>query len=137
MAPVRVETDAGASTGRTYPLGRMALVVLGVAALLLLGREAGHYVPQFAQWVNGIGVWGPLAFIAGYAVAVVVFAPAFLLTVAAGAIFGVAWGVVYVFIAAVLGSCAAFLVSRYVARQAVERRLAGSAKFTAIDQAVG
>ncbi len=39
--------------------------------------------------------------------------------------------------AATLGASAAFLVSRYVARGAVERRLAGNARFAAIDRAVG
>ena len=42
-----------------------------------------------------------------------------------------------VFLAAVLGSSAAFLVSRYVARSSIERRLAGNARFAAIDRAVG
>ena len=63
--------------------------------------------------------------------------PAFILTLAAGAIFGLSLGVLYVFIAAVLGSAAAFLISRYVARGAIERRLAGNARFAAIDRAVG
>ena len=42
-----------------------------------------------------------------------------------------------VFLAAVLGSSAAFLVSRYVARSSIERRLAGNARFAAMDRAVG
>jgi uncharacterized membrane protein YdjX (TVP38/TMEM64 family) len=37
----------------------------------------------------------------------------------------------------VLGSSAAFLVSRYVARSSIERRLAGNVRFAAIDRAVG
>jgi uncharacterized membrane protein YdjX (TVP38/TMEM64 family) len=45
--------------------------------------------------------------------------------------------VILVFIAAVIGSSAAFLVSRNVARAAVERRVAGDARFAAIDRAVG
>jgi uncharacterized membrane protein YdjX (TVP38/TMEM64 family) len=122
---------------RSVPFGRIALVVAGVAALIALGRAAGGYIPQFAQWVNGLGVWGPVVFILGYAVAAVAFVPGSLLTLAAGAIFGLAQGVVYVFIAAVLGSSAAFLVSRYVARSAIERRLASNPRFAAIDRAVG
>ena len=101
---------------RGLPFGRIALVVVGLVALVALGRQAGGYIPQFAQWVNGLGVWGPIVFILGYAVAAVAFVPGSLLTLAAGAIFGLAQGVVYVFIAAVLGSSAAFLVSRYLAR---------------------
>ena len=42
----------------------------------------------------------------------------------------------YVFIAAVLGSAGAFLVARYVARGAIERRIAGNDKFAAIDRAI-
>ena len=87
--------------------------------------------------MNGLGVWGPIVFILGYTVAAVAFVPGSLLTLAAGAIFGLAQGVIYVFIAAVLGSAAAFLVSRYLARAAIERRLANNPRFAAIDRAVG
>jgi uncharacterized membrane protein YdjX (TVP38/TMEM64 family) len=104
---------------------------------VLLGRAAGGYVPKFAEWVNGLGAWGPAVFIAGYVVAVVAFVPASLLTLAGGAIFGITAGVAYVFAAAVVGSSLAFLVSRYLARAAIERRLAGNDKFAAIDRAVG
>jgi uncharacterized membrane protein YdjX (TVP38/TMEM64 family) len=69
-------------------------------------------------------------------VATVAFVPGSLLTLAAGAIFGLSMGTLYVFIAAVLGSSAAFLVSRHLARAVIEQRLAGSARFAVIDRAV-
>jgi uncharacterized membrane protein YdjX (TVP38/TMEM64 family) len=122
---------------KSVPLARLALIAIALLALVALGRQAGSYIPQFAQWVNELGVWGPVVFILGYAVAAVAFVPGSLLTLAAGAIFGLAQGVVYVFIAAVLGSSAAFLVSRYLARGAIERRLANTPRFAAIDRAVG
>ena len=122
---------------QSIPLARIALIAIALVVLVVLGRHAGSYIPQFAQWVNGLGVWGPIVFILGYAVAAVAFVPGSLLTLAAGAIFGLAQGVVYVFIAAVLGSSAAFLVSRYLARRAIERRLANNPRFAAIDRAVG
>lgn len=110
---------------------------MALAAVVGLGRVAGGYVASFAQWVDGLGAWGPAVFIAGYAIAVVAFVPASLLTLAAGAIFGIGAGTVYVFVAAVAGSSLAFLVSRYLARAAIEHRLAGNEKFAAIDRAVG
>jgi len=122
---------------RSLSTTRIALVICAVVALIVVGRQAGSYVPQFARWVDGLGVWGPLVFIVGYALAAVAFVPGSLLTLAAGAIFGLTRGVVYVFIAATLGSAAAFLVSRYLARAAVERRLARNPRFAAIDRAVG
>ena len=138
MAQVQVETETAAPGGRTrLPLARIALIVLGVVALLLVGREAGRYIPQFTQWVHELGVWGPTVFIMGYAVGSVAFVPGSLLTLAAGAIFGLTAGVVYVFIGATLGSAGAFLVSRYLARSVIERRITANAKFAAVDRAVG
>lgn len=119
------------------PVGRMAIAVAAIVALLILGRAAGGYLPQFARWVESLGFWGPVVFIVGYAAAAVAFVPGSLLTLAAGAIFGLGKGIVIVFIAAVLGSSAAFLIARYVARDTIERRLASNPKFAAIDRAVG
>lgn len=104
---------------------------------MLLGRSLGGSLPRFAAWIDSLGAGGPIAFVVGYAAAVVAFVPASLLTLAAGAIFGLARGVGYVFVAATLGAAAAFLVARYVARGAVERRLVGTPRFAAIDRAVG
>jgi uncharacterized membrane protein YdjX (TVP38/TMEM64 family) len=133
-------SEAGAQRGeaerRPIRWARFTAGVAALAALVFLGRAAGGYVQSFAQWVDGLGAWGPAVFIAGYAIAVVAFAPASLLTLAGGAIFGVAAGTAYVFVAAVLGSSLAFLISRYLARAAIERRLAGNEKFAAIDRAV-
>lgn len=124
--------------GRTpFSYRKIGLVLLALAVLVVLGRQIGAYVPQFAVWVRGLGVWGPLVFTLGYIVAAVAFVPGVLLTLAAGAIWGIFPGVPYVFIAAVLGASAAFLVARYVARAAIERRLAGNVRFAAIDRAVG
>ncbi len=134
MEPARPQA-ARAAPGRGI-LRSLALAA-ALAALLLLGRFAGDAIPRFASWVEGLGALGPAVFIAGYAAAVVAFAPASLLTLAAGAIFGVLEGTVYVFVAASLGACLAFLVARHAARPLVERRVAGNPRFAAIDRAIG
>ena len=115
---------------------KLVAAVMGLVALVVLGRFAGGYIQPFAQWVDGLGFWGPAAFVLGYAIAVVAFVPASLLTLGAGAIFGIVHGVIYVFVAATVGSCIAFLVSRYLARSAIEKKLEGKPKFSAIDRAV-
>jgi uncharacterized membrane protein YdjX (TVP38/TMEM64 family) len=68
---------------------------------------------------------------------VVAFVPASLLTLAAGAVFGVARGTLLVAAGATLGASAAFLLARYAARDAVARRLADRPRFAALDRAVG
>lgn len=128
--------SASATRSGTFWL-KIALGVVALGALLYLGRSAGAYVPRFAEWVDGLGALGPLVFILGYAVAVVAFVPGSLLTLAAGAIFGLAEGTIYVFLAATLGATGAFLIARYAARATIERRVKGDPRFAAIDRAIG
>lgn len=113
------------------------LVVLLVVAVDVIGGTWGaRYIPRFTAMVHGLGVWAPVVFIGGYIVACVAAFPGSLLTLAAGAIFGLAAGVAYVFVGAVLGSAAAFLIARYVVRGVVQKRVAHSEKIQAIDSAV-
>ncbi len=116
---------------------RAAAVVALVAALLLFGQRVAGYLPEFSAWVNGLGLWGPVVFVLGYAVATVAFIPGSLLTLAGGAIFGLGEGTAFVFAGASLGATGAFLASRYLVRGAVERRVAAVPRFAAIDRAVG
>ena len=56
--------------------GKILLGLGAVVGLLLIGRQVGGVVPQFAAWVTTLGWWGPLVFIVGYALAVVLWCPA-------------------------------------------------------------
>jgi uncharacterized membrane protein YdjX (TVP38/TMEM64 family) len=116
------------------------LELLGVLAaltlLLVFGRGVAARLPEFAIWVKSLGVWGPVAFIAGYGLAALVLAPAFLLTVSAGAIWGLRSGVFYVMIGATFGAVLAFLAGRYLVRQHVERYVLRYPRLAAIDRAV-
>lgn len=118
-------------------LGGGAVAIVAVGALYILGRVAAEPLRSFAMWIDGIGTLAPVVFIVGYIVATVAFVPGSILTLAAGAIFGVVRGTIYVFIGATLGAAAAFLVARYVARPIVERRLAGNERFQRIDRIIG
>jgi uncharacterized membrane protein YdjX (TVP38/TMEM64 family) len=107
------------------------------AAMHWLGPQLKTYVTQFSQWIEGLGPWGPLAFILGYIVFTVALIPGSILTMAGGALFGLWFGTLYVTCAAVIGSTLAFLISRHLARSRFEERLADNAKFNAIDRAIG
>lgn len=111
--------------------------LLVLIALVVTGRYLGASVAPFVQRVDRLGPLGPIAFIAGYAIACVALVPASVLTLAAGAIFGIVWGTIYTLIGASIGAIAGFLIARYAARGMVERRLADNARFVAIDRAVG
>ncbi|XHX77872.1 MAG: TVP38/TMEM64 family protein [Stenomitos frigidus ULC029] len=88
------------------------------------------------QWIESLGAVGGAAFIAIYIVAAVAFLPGSILTLGAGAVFGVWLGTVYSFIGATLGALAAFLVGRYLARGWISKKIEGNSNFATIDQAV-
>jgi uncharacterized membrane protein YdjX (TVP38/TMEM64 family) len=120
------------------PRSRLRLVAIAAAfvALVALGSQAGPALERFQAWVADLGAWGPIAFVLGYAAATVAFAPGAVLTLAAGPIFGVVKGSLYVFVAASLGACLAFLAARHGMRGAIERRVADRPRFAAIDRAI-
>ena len=114
----------------------LLLGLAALAALILMRNRVTSAIPALIRWVHELGPFGVLGFIAVYTIAAVAFVPGSVLSLAGGAIFGVLQGTIYVFVGASLGATAAFAVSRWLARRAVERRLAQSPRFAAIDRAV-
>ncbi|OHB75162.1 MAG: hypothetical protein A2Z25_17690 [Planctomycetes bacterium RBG_16_55_9] len=88
------------------------------------------------EWIQGLGVWGPVVAVAFYIVASVLFLPGSILTLGAGFLFKVVGGTITVSIGSTLGACAAFWVGRTVARNWIAGKIAGNEKFAAIDEAV-
>jgi uncharacterized membrane protein YdjX (TVP38/TMEM64 family) len=119
-------------------LGRGLLVLLLLVALFVAMRSLGiHDLLRSAlDWVAGLGVLGMAIFVLLYVLATVLFLPGSILTLGAGALFGVLKGSVIVSLAATLGATAAFLVGRYLTRGWVAKRIAGNPRFQAVDQAV-
>ena len=113
------------------------VALAGAGALFVVARTGGSQLPALVNGVESLGAWGPIAFIGLYVLATVLFVPGSLLTLAGGALFGVASGFAYVFVAAVIGSCLAFLLARYAAREWVEARIGANPRFAALDRAVG
>ncbi|TLY64718.1 MAG: TVP38/TMEM64 family protein, partial [Gammaproteobacteria bacterium] len=111
-----------------------AVVLLLAAAALLLPVKGS--LRAALGWMASHRESSGLAFIGLYVLATVCMVPGILLTVAAGAIFGLVRGVVLVSVASVLGASAAFFVGRTLARGWTERRIAAWPKFRALDGAL-
>lgn len=110
-------------------------VLLVVAAgVLVLARKLN--LGAALDSLRGLGPWAPVAFIALYVLACLFLLPGSVLTLGAGAVFGVVMGTVWVSIAATLGATAAFLAGRYLAKDWTERRLAAQPRFKAVNEAV-
>ncbi|MBW3535099.1 MAG: TVP38/TMEM64 family protein [Gemmatimonadetes bacterium] len=117
-------------------MGAAAVLAL-VAVLLWAGRQGADALPRILEAVRDLGPWAAVAFIGLYAAATVAWVPGSILTLAAGALFGLLRGTAYTLMGATLGCALAFLVARHVARSAVERRLGGSPRLRAVDEAIG
>jgi uncharacterized membrane protein YdjX (TVP38/TMEM64 family) len=115
---------------------RIAFAATGVAAIALAGSRLATYTPAVAASLHRAGPWAPVAFILAYVFACVAAIPASVLTLVAGTLFGIVRGTLYVLIAATIGAIGAFLLARYAARGAIERRLVRHVRFVAIDYAV-
>jgi uncharacterized membrane protein YdjX (TVP38/TMEM64 family) len=118
---------------------RIAGVLAVVLVLIMVGRQPGvrEALLDSLRWVEAQGAAGAAVFVLLYIAACVLFIPGSLLGLGAGAIYGVAQGTALVSLASTLGATAAFLLGRYFARGWVASRIAGNARFGAIDAAVG
>ena len=136
MTDTTQKSAPNASASSSSTIIRIGIALVVVFALVLLGKQLTAQLPRVTDAVDGLGAWGPVLFIATYAVACVAFVPASLLTLAAGALFGVVKGTVFVLIGSTFGALGAFLIARYVARDWVARRIEKDARFAAIDRAI-
>jgi len=112
------------------------LLVLGLCAVLLKTLPINAWMVAALTWVDSLNAWGPVFVALFYILACVLFIPGSVLTLGAGFLFKTVLGTITVSIGATLGACAAFIVGRTVARARIEKKVAGNAKFTAIDAAV-
>lgn len=115
----------------------MAIAVVLVAGVLTLRliNQSG-WVERALAWLNELGVWAPLAFMAIYVGAALVFIPASLLTLGGGIVFGFVMGSVCVCSAAVISALVSFLISRHLGRAWLTRRFHNDPRFLALDEAV-
>ncbi|HWM49258.1 MAG TPA: VTT domain-containing protein [Xanthobacteraceae bacterium] len=103
------------------PRALLALAILTAALWLFLQRD--HFDAAFlAAAMRDLGAWMPLAHVALFTVATLLFVPGALIGLAGGALFGPVWGTLLNLAGATLGATAAFLVGRYLAGDWVRGR---------------
>jgi uncharacterized membrane protein YdjX (TVP38/TMEM64 family) len=117
---------------------RIAVWLIVVVVLVGVGRtlDIAALLHRTLVAVSALGAWAPVVFVLLYVAVTVVLLPAVILTLGAGAVFGLVRGFLLVSVGATLGATAAFLIGRYLARRWVAKRVAESPKLRAIDEAV-
>jgi len=112
------------------------LCVVVLATLLLTGAPIGTWVVNLVEWIASLGIRGGILFALIYMVVTVCLFPQTPLNLAAGFLYGTLWGTVLVALASTAAATIAFLLSRYVARGFITRKLGRHARFESLDRAI-
>ncbi|MEG5141036.1 MULTISPECIES: TVP38/TMEM64 family protein [unclassified Microcoleus] len=119
---------------------KLLFLSIALCIPILIVATKSPYVQQLLRTVlsqiQHLGIWGPVAFIATYNLATILFVPGSALTLGGGVLFGLWWGSIYVFVAATLGATFAFAIGRYLSRDRVVKYMEAHPKFKALDRAV-
>lgn len=125
--------------GKKSPAGKVAVAIAVVSALVAAMKyfDVQSLLAEALRWIENQGVTGIAVYLILYVSACVLFAPGSVLTLGAGAVYGLLKGFVIVSVASTLGATLAFLVGRYIARDWIAQKVEGKPRFKAIDEAVG
>lgn len=131
-----MNSDLSPASGRGGLPGwvKWAAALAALAGLFLLLRRVD--LRPWLAWVEGFGPWAPAAFILLYGLSALLLIPGSLLTMAAGAVFGLGPGVVHVTLGSNLAANAAFLLGRFLLRERVEAAVERRPVFSAVSGAV-
>ncbi len=116
-----------------WAAGAVVVVAL-IAAWYFLPVKA--WSEAFQGWIEGLGPWGWIIFAGVYIAATVLLIPASILTLVAGLAFGLALGFPLVVVSATIGATLAFLVSRHLVHDRVDKYVVKRPQLKAVKAAV-
>ncbi len=100
----------------------VALLIIAGAAVTGWGFSLGLTAESLVDWIERLGIWGPIGFVVLYALAAVAVVPGGIFDLIGGAVFGPVLGSALDLVGGTLGAALAFLVARYIARDWAEAR---------------
>lgn len=114
-------------------------VAVGVVCIVVIFRAlpTKELLSGLQDWIVSLGVWGPVVLTLTYIVATVLMVPGTILTLVAGALYGLTVGTVVVSIGATVGASLCFLIGRYAVRERIANWAKRYPRFDAIDRAIG
>jgi uncharacterized membrane protein YdjX (TVP38/TMEM64 family) len=126
------ETIQAAPKNRKKAFMKIAILIAFIVLAICLVRFTpvrGYLTAEaLGRLLESAGIWAPVAYMVFYAVGVCLFLPGTLLTGLGAAIFGPYWGFLYVWIGAMLGASAAFIIGRTLGREFAASLIGGRLK---------
>jgi uncharacterized membrane protein YdjX (TVP38/TMEM64 family) len=127
--------DGGGVWARLRPL-LLVLALIAVPVVLYRFLPVGEWLGAVQHQAASLGPAGWFLYAGVYALCVVLLVPASVLTLGAGAIYGLAIGVPVVLAGASLGATGAFLLARTGLRGRVQHMAERNPRFAALDRAI-
>jgi len=116
---------------------RKLSVILAVAAVILVvGHELELYLPDLELWIENLGAFAPLGFIALFIVLTPFFVSVDTLCFAAGLLFSIGAAEVYMTVATYLASALIFILGRYLFKDRVIALISNHKQLAILDTAI-
>jgi len=125
-------TSSRFSTVLTYLLMGLLLA----AAIIFAGKEIGHHIELIDAWITDLGPWGILAFIGLFVMATSVLMPDSVLSIMAGALFGLAWGTAAIVAGSLLAAALQYALSQRILRARITRVVDKKPSLAAIQRTI-
>ena len=115
---------------------KLSVILAAAAVILVIGHELELYLPDLELWIENLGAFAPLGFIALFVVLTPVFVSVDTLCFAAGLLFSLGAGELYIIIATYLSSALIFFLGRYLIKGRVVTFIAKHKQLAALDTTI-
>ena len=114
----------------------LSVGLLLVAAIVLAGDEIQTHINAIEAWIKNLGPWSVMVFVGLFVVATSFIVPDTVLSIMAGALFGLVWGIAAVVGGSLLAAALQYALAQRLLRSRIERALAAKPSLAAIQRAV-
>ena len=115
---------------------KLSLILVIACVILIIGHELKLYLPDLELWVEKLGIYAPLGFIAIFVVLTPFFVSVDTLCFAAGLLFSIGAAEFYMAIATYLAAAVIFLLGRYLLKDKVVTFIAKRKQLAALDTTI-
>ena len=115
---------------------KLSLILAIAGVILVIGHELELYLPDLELWIQKLGAFAPLGFIALFVVLTPVFISVDTLCFAAGLLFSIGAAEFYITLATYLAAALIFFLGRYLFKDRVITFIARHKQLAALDAAL-
>jgi uncharacterized membrane protein YdjX (TVP38/TMEM64 family) len=115
---------------------KLSVILILAVVILVIGHELELYLPDLELWIEQLGTFAPLGFIALFVVLTPVLVSVDTLCFAAGLLFSIGAGELYIIIATYLASAFIFFLGRYLIKDRVIALISKHKHLAALDTAI-